>query len=857
MVGFACRRPRAVALACLVLVLAGGLHLVRNFAMDTDVVKLFPPDLPWRQTEEALSAAFPQREDLIVAVVDGVTPDVAERASAALDSALRARPELFRSVRRPGAGAFFRRHALLYLPLEELRATTERLIEAQPLLGTLAADPTLRGVAHALDLMAEGVARGETTLASLDRPLGALARSAEAARAGRVAPLDWTALLTDRPPSRLALRRFVLVQPVLDFSALSPGAAATEAIRAEIARLGLTEDAGVRVRLTGPVVLSDDEFATLGESATLTTALSIAFEAALLFLALRSVRVIAPVLLTVLAGLVLTGAFGLLAFGAFNLLSVAFAVLFIGLGEDLTAQYAVRYREERHLLGDRLEEALRATGHSAGPAMLLAALAIAGSFFALAPGEFRGVSELGVIAGTGMLVGWLLSLTLLPALLLLFRAPGEAEPIGFAVLGRIEAALVRRARAVVTAALLLALGCLALLPRVPFDFNPMNLRDARKESVATIRDLMRDIETTPNTLDVLAPSLEAAAALAARLEALPEVGQARTLLSFVPADQEEKLALIADAASLLGPSLAAAEAAAAPPATDAAVARALAAASEALARAARGRGEAANVARAAAALRAVAEGPPEGRARLAAALLPGLRDTLDRLAEALAVTEPFGPEDLPPDLRRDWLTPDGRARVEVAPRDLSDDNRVLRRFARAVQAVAPEASGPPVSMLEASASILRSFLQAGAFALALVTALLLAALRDLRLVVLALAPLGLAGLMTLAITALFGPALNLANIIALPLLFGIGVAFDVYYVAAWKAGRRSLLATGLTRAVLFSTLTTFGAFGTLILSSHPGTASMGVLLTLSLACILLAVLVTLPPMLRLFARPRR
>jgi predicted RND superfamily exporter protein len=171
-----------------------------------------------------------------------------------------------------------------------------------------------------------------------------------------------------------------------------------------------------------------------------------------------------------------------------------------------------------------------------------------------------------------------------------------------------------------------------------------------------------------------------------------------------------------------------------------------------------------------------------------------------------------------------------------------------------VLAVAPQATGAPISIQASSATILRAFLQAGVIALVLVTALLLVALRSVLLTVLALAPLLLAGLLTLAVSALFGPALNLANIIALPLLFGVGVAFDVYYVAAWRAGLRDLLATGLTRAVLFSTLTTLGAFGTLALSSHPGTASMGVLLTISLACILGTVLLTLPAMLHLFAR---
>jgi hypothetical protein len=123
-------------------------------------------------------------------------------------------------------------------------------------------------------------------------------------------------------------------------------------------------------------------------------------------------------------------------------------------------------------------------------------------------------------------------------------------------------------------------------------------------------------------------------------------------------------------------------------------------------------------------------------------------------------------------------------------------------------------------------------------------------------VVLTLIPLLLGGLVTLGICAAVGFALNFENIIALPLLFGIGVAFNIYFVLAWRAGRRQLLQSSLTRAVIFSALTTGTAFGSLWLSRHPGTASMGELLALSLACTLVAALLFLPALLG-EPRPRR
>ncbi|WP_144404422.1 MMPL family transporter [Belnapia sp. F-4-1] len=844
--GAAALRPWRVVLLALALALLSAFAVGSRFSMNTDTDALFPADLPWRLTEERIATAFPQREQVVAVVVDGETGDAADRAAAALAEALARREDLFLSVERPDALPFFRRNGLLFLDTEEVRQTTERIIAAQPLLGTLAADPSLRGLATALGLILQGIERGEATLADLAAPLAALAPAAEAAAAGRTAPPDWGTLFTGRPPDPQALRRFVLVRPRLDFSALSPGATAAEAIREAASRLDIP---GTRFRMTGEIPMGDEEFASVAEGAVRNTLLSLALVALLLWLALRSWRLILPVLATLLLGLLATAAFGALAIGPFNPLSIAFAVLFIGLGVDFGIQYAVRFREQRHEAGG-LAPALAAAGAAAGPGILLAALAIAGGFLAFLPTDYRGVSELGAIAGVGMLVAAVLSLTLLPALLRLLAPPGEPGEIGWAALAPLERALAHRRVVALLAAL--ALAAAATLPVLSFDFNPLNLRDPQSEAVATFRDLMHSAETTPNTLNVLTPSLEAAQPLAARLEALPEVARVMTLASFVPEDQPAKLALIQDAADLLALTLAPPEVQ--PPPDDAATAAALRDLGAGLSKAAQGNGPAAADARLfATALNRLAAGLPEGRARLATALLPGLTATLAQLAEVLQAG-PVTLESIPPELRRGWVAADGQARIEVWPRDLSDDNAALHRFADAVEAVAPGASGMAISIQASSATIREAFLQAGAIGLAWTCLLLLLALRSLRLALLALAPLVLAGLVTLAICATLGPALNLANIIALPLLFGIGVAFDIYFIVAWRAGVRSLLPTAVTRAVLFSALTTGCAFGTLAFSSHPGTASMGVLLAISLIAVLAAVLLALPALLHRFAR---
>lgn len=823
LVGHSVRRPWATVLLSLGVTLAALWLVLGRFSLDSDVTRLFPQDLPWRVAERRMEAAFPQRTDLILAVLDAPTPAAADGAAESLAAALRARPALFRSVRRPDGGAFWRRNALLFLEQAEVEEVTAKLVEAQPWLGTVAADPSLRGLAELLRLMREAAARGDVAPERVRPVLDAADRAAAAALEGRVLPPDWQGLLTGRAPRPAELRRLVLIQPALDYAHLAAGADASAVIRAEAARLGI---AGLR--LTGPVPMADEEFATVAEGAVENTLLSFALVALLLWMALRSWRLIWPLLVLVVAGLLWTAGFGVLAVGPFNPLSIAFAVLFIGIGVDFGIQFSVQYRAERAAAGDtRL--ALDAAARTAGPGMTLAALAVAGSFLAFLPTDYRGVAELGLIAGVGMLIGWWLAMTLLPALMLLARPRAEAREVGYPALRHLDAFLSRRAGAVALLALLVALGCTAALGWLRFDTDPVNLRDPQAESVRTWRELAQDPDTDPNTLDVLAPDLASAQALAARLARLPEVARATTLADFVPEGQPLKLAVIEDAAMLLAPSFAATPM---PAPDDAAVAAAL---------------RRAGFAR-------LAEGPAAPRALFAQAMLPGLLDTLARARDLLAA-QPVTADDLPAELRADWIAADGRARMELAPRrDLPGDEATRqRRFARAVQAQAPEAVGLATSALASSATIERAFVASGVIALLFVLALLWATLRSLRLALLALAPLALAGLMTLASCAIWGPDLNLANIIALPLLFGQGVAYDIYFVAAWQAGRRDLLASPLNRAVIYSAVTNAAAFGALAISPHPGTASMGVVLSVSLAWSLLCVMLVLPPLLKLFA----
>ena len=443
------------------------------------------------------------------------------------------------------------------------------------------------------------------------------------------------------------------------------------------------------------------------------------------------------------------------------------------------------------------------------------------------------MSELGLIAGVGMLIAYFTSITLLPALLSRLKPPSEPHHLGYTALAPVDAFLERHRMPILIGTLLVVAAGLPLLYHLQFDFNPMNLRNKNTESVATYLELKNDPDSGANDIGILQPTLAQADALAAKLRALPQVGRVTTLSTFIPDQQSEKLALIADAAKTLDPALN--PTAAAAPTSDAQTVSMINSTVDALIRlAGDGTGTGAVAAkRLAAAMTKLASADPSVRQRAEAVFVQPLKTTLDDLRNLLKA-QTITRENLPPALARGWVTPDGQARIDVAPKGDPSNNDVLRTFARAVQTVAPDATEGPISILEARRTVVTAFIVAGGCALLSISIILLITLRRISDVLLTLIPLLMAGVVTLEICVLIGMPLNFANIIALPLLLGVGVAFKIYYIMAWREGQTNLLESVLTRAVTFSACTTATAFGSLWFSSHPGTSSMGKLLAISL-----------------------
>lgn len=843
LIDFCTRWPWPTVVVSVLLAGWASMYSVDHFAINTDISRLIAPDIPWRQREIAFTKAFPHGSDTILAVVDAPTSEAASEATKVLTGELSQHANQFKEVSAYTETAYFARASFLYLPVQELATITGQLQQSAPLLQVLAGDPSLRGLGQALTIGLMSAQVGEGGLNALSGVLNEASTATEAVLSGKPAFFSWRDLVSPQKTKKTEWRRFIEIHAVLDFAALQPGKGATDAIRRAAADLKLKEQFGATVRLTGPVPIADEEFATIEEGAVPNMIATVAIVLVILWLALRSPSIILAVSLTVAIGLAITAAAGLMMVGALNMISVAFAVLFVGIGVDFGIQFSVRYRAERHIQPN-LRKALSSAGEHIAVPLSLAAAATAAGFLSFVPTDYRGVSELGQIAGLGMIIAFLGSVTVLPALLTIFNPPGETEPLGYASLAPVDRFMERFRLPILFVTAGLVVAALPLLHFLTFDFNPIHLRNANAESISTYLDVRSDPSVGANAVAVLTDSLDSAHSVAQRLSKLPVVETARTLDSFVPEDQAPKLKLIRDAGAVLLPVLGAP---ARPSPSDEENVAALKRTQQALGKAAEG----ANGAGAAAAKRLadnlgrLAAANPAVRAAAQFAFVSPLQTALVGLRQALR-PQPVTAQTLPADVRRQWVAPDGRARVEVLPKGDLNTNPEIRNFAQAVLNAEPSATGGPIAVLESGRTIIRAFIEAGFWALLSIGLLLWLTLRRIGDVMLTLVPLLVAGVVTLELCVVFGLSLNFANIIALPLLLGIGVAFKIYYVISWRGGQAQVLQSPLTRAVFFSAMTTATAFGSLWFSNHPGTSSMGKLLALSLVCTLAAAVLFQP-----------
>jgi hopanoid biosynthesis associated RND transporter like protein HpnN len=887
-VRLSCHRPWLTLAAGVALAAISVVYALTTLTFATSTRALLPANEPYILRYVEYDREFGELDDLAIVVEAPSLPEAIVYAGRLVRALKDAQVPLTRVAYRVDPKQFEGR-ALLYLSLDHLREIRERIFDYQEFLESFAARPTLdQLVAGVATQIANAFIGGFLDLGLSESSKGALdlrfVRDLVAqvsTRLDRPGPYQspWGALFSVGGDSASAgyflsddqRLLFILAEPATEAGSFTGNRRAVEGVRAVVRGLA-AEFPDVRVGVTGKPALSNDEMTAAFADSERATYVAFALTLGLLLVAF--LRLGKPIVVLAVLTLSLCWAIGVatLVIGHLSLFSVMFISIVIGIGIDYGIYLLFRYEEEL-FLGRNLREALEITAARTGPGVLLSAVTAAATFYVLCLTDFRGVQELGFIAGTAILLSWLVMMTVFPATLVLVDRRHAGRPrVDVPRALALESirvplvdAIAGHPRTVLGIAGVLTAASLAALGWVQFDYNLLNLQAEGTESVVWEKRILATSGrsgfaalSTADTLEELRRKQEA-------FRGLPTVSEVDSALLLIPDQQAEKRKVIADFAPIVAPVR---------------VNRQLRLDLERLVAALETLKRRFDVA---------ATEAPEGDARRD---LARLAHDIDRLIVKLRGSDPetaaaaltllqrqvyrdfvtsfqrlqgnlnprtVGLADLPPEIKRKFVSERGRFLLQIHPAVDIWDRDGAARFVAALRTIDPDVTGTPIITHEAILLMESAYKQGTLYAIVLVSGLTYLMLRRVRETLLALLPLGLGLVWTMGLMYVFGLKFNLGNVFGLPLIIGAAAEYGLVIVIRFLEGRQHggvLVARSTLMGVLVSGLTTITGFGTLMMARHQGIYGLGLLLTLGSTASLVAALVVLPVLLRTLPSPR-
>jgi len=853
--------PVLVLLVSVVLAYLALQYTGNHLTVNTDTAELIAPDAPFQQNRRKFEQQFGQEVHTLLLVIESSSPELTKAAARRLGRELRADTEHFTKVYRPDENEFFQRNGLLYLDADKLQDFSITLAQAQPFIGRISQDPSLNGFFSIFEDALNAETKTEEVPIDLMSLIDKVSNSLHKTLNGETDLLSWQKLIAENKISEeQSDKAFIFVTPKFDFSQILPVEPAINVIRQAANKIQDPNMPAVKVWITGEVGLEHDEMAGMSEGTFTASIFSVVLVCGILLVAYRSWLLMLATLLTLALGMVFCGLFASVAVKQLNLISVAFAVSNIGLGVEYAIHFCLRYRDNLDLHGSDKGKAIRSALLATSPSLILCAGTTSIGLYAFIPTDYQGISELGLLAGTSLFICLFVTLTVLPVLLKVLPNPPyhnlHGEQPGASKLSLALAHFtLHYAKPISFLTLAGAIAAVYFVFQVKTDFNPLNLRDPHTESVIAFKELMKARETSPMTLTVLVNSETEAKAMQSKLAALATVDKTVSLFDFVPDDQEEKLGVIDDMALALGPQsqsfpqlksgvdplpaikrMIAAIDANLPKKTKPADIQSLT----------RFKQELLDVQ-----LELEARMQPDRGVfieKIQTSLLGTLPTVMNELLTGFHAAE-IVPESIPDEIRERWLSKDGLYRIQIFPKQDLNDLANLQRFIVDVQAVAPNATDLPVMYWESMKAVIGAFQEAIIIALVAIALLLMFIRRSVVDTLLVMAPLVLAGLFTMATTVFTGTPINFANIIALPLLMGLGVDNGIHMVEKLHhslSEEQNIYQSSTARGMFYGALTTISSFVGLAFSPHQGISSMGLVITIGIFWIMACTFIVLP-----------
>jgi len=834
----------SVIIGICALTIASVFYIKDNLDMSTSTTDMLSEDLNWRKLDIEYERLFPQFSDNILVVIEAPSPDQASDTADLLYSALENDSKFLNDIYYPAQLPYFRQSAFLFLDVDELQNLSDRLATIQPFLGTLIEDKNLRGLFNMLGDAIQAKQDGE------DIDIKPLLLEINLALKNKNHQVSWQRLMNPDDAIENVYREFIILQTKDNSESLLPDEDIVNHIREIIDAININDSTSIKVRLSGGTVLSYEELKSVSQANIKAIAISLVLVAIILSIGLGSIWLVSACLMTLVFGLIATTAFATATIGELNLISVAFAVLYIGLGIDFAIHLLLRFREEKLTKLNSIHALELAIKHIF-KSLILCAITTAIGFYSFIPTDYLGVAELGWIAGSGMFISLIFTFTLLPALLTFVPhttgSKNENKLIN-PVLNVLINIPYKYTKSILLLTLLILVSLSFQVDKIKFDTNTLNLQDPNNESVQTYRDLLKDSKTSPWSGILLKQDVAQAASAKQKIESLSLVDEVVWLDDFIPKEQEDKLFIIDEMSLLLG--------VLAPSETPAKIDNET-------------RLDAINKLNiqldsipserldndlillkdnlSALLLKLSTHSDDKQLEQLEQQLLNSFSGRMGSLSDALKA-EAVELNNIPVELHERWVS-DDYYKMQILPSNNLNDNAAMKDFVTELQAYDDSVIGSPIISIEAGDAVITAFKSAFTYAFIAIAVLLLLLIKVKTDAAIILSSVFVGGAFTFGFMLLFNIPLNFANIIGLPLLLGIGVDSGIHIADRFRQEHhtgKNIFMTSSSRGVIVSSLTTICSIGNLAFSSHQGTASMGLLLSLGLASMMISTMIILP-----------
>jgi hopanoid biosynthesis associated RND transporter like protein HpnN len=820
------------------------IYIKDNLEMSTSTTDMLSEDLHWRKLDIEYERLFPQFNDNILVVIEAKTPDQASDTAELLYSEFKNDPSFFNDIYYPALLPYFRQSAFLFLNLNELQDLSDRLAMIQPFLSSLIEDQNLRGFFNMLGNVIDAKQNGEKI--DIEPFLLEINQALE----DENHQTSWQRLMKPDDKVKDTYRDFIVLQTKDNSTSLLPNEDIIEYVRATIESVKLASNTSIQVRLTGGIVLSYEELRSVSEANIQAILVSFVLVGIILSIGLGSIYLVFACLITLLFGLIATTAFATATIGELNLISVAFAVLYIGLGIDFAIHLLLRFREDKLSISNS-RHALQMSITHISKSLILCAITTAIAFYSFIPTDYLGVAELGWIAGSGMFISLIFTFTFLPALLTFIKSTPRLDIQNKHINPILEVLInipYKHTKIILLLTLMIIVGLSFQYDKIDFDTNTLNLQDPENESVQTYRDLLKDSKTSPwngillnkNSIDIQSFKTD--------IESLPLVDEVISLNDFIPKEQEDKLLIIDDINLLLGTLTSSGRNKEINNKERLDTIKIIIGKLDSMSTDIMGE-ELKSLKKNLydLSLKLITSTNDEKINRVEQQLLKSFPGRIRTLSDALKA-EYVESKNIPAEIHDRWMS-ENHYKIKISPVENLNDNAAMKRFVKELQAYDSNVIGSPIISIEAGEAVITAFKSAFTYAFIAIAILLILLVNIKTDALIILSSVFAGGVFTFGFMLLFNIPLNFANIIGLPLLLGIGIDSGIHITDRFRqehGSQKNIFMTSSSRGVFVSSLTTICSIGNLAFSSHQGTASMGLLLSIGLASMMISTMLVLP-----------